>query len=102
MKNKVPIIIIAFEEILEEIKYDSNISSTNQVAHIIDYHNAQMISIGNVIMCAEDFMLKFAKIELTLLKQGEDAAAKKWLDLRLPVLVINKFNYNIKKRESYV
>jgi hypothetical protein len=76
--------ILAFEDIIEGICYNNNLPSTDQIEEMIYLKKAKMVSINNVIICAEELIGKLARIELVLLKQGEEEAAKRWYELGLP------------------
>ena len=72
------------EEIIAEVDYDSSISSTEQIEEIMELNHVKYIIIDNIYIKATEFINKLSRVELTLLKQGEKAAAKKWYDLGLP------------------
>ncbi len=75
---------VTLNEIINEVDYDSNISSTEQIEEIIALNHVKYVIIDNIYIKATEFINKLSRVELTLLKQGEKAAAKKWYDLGLP------------------
>ncbi len=60
--------MIAFEEMLRELRFDDNISLAEQMQDMIDQTDAECISIGDKVIRAEELMDKITIIESALLK----------------------------------
>ena len=89
--------MVIFEDVLKEFRFDDRgLSLAEQICIITDKTGAQLISIGNEVMEAEDLISKLTQIELTLLKDGGDAATKLWNEFGLPKL--KNYKERVKKK----
>jgi len=79
---------VSLNYIIETLDYDQALPSTDQIEKFIRTGGYNLVSINNVIITAEDFLSKLARVELVLLKQGDLAATKRWYNLGLPELSI--------------
>jgi hypothetical protein len=75
-----------FEEMHKAVSFETGSSITQQVEFIVSKTDATHISIGGLMMEAKELISKLDKIEIALLKHGENMATSLWYKLGLPNL----------------
>ena len=84
--NNPNIRMIIFEEMHKAISFETDLSITQQVAFIVSKTDATHISIGGLMIEAKELISKLDKIEIALLKHGENMATRLWYEFGLPNL----------------
>jgi hypothetical protein len=84
--NNPNIRMIIFEEMHKAISFETDLSITQQVEFIVSKTDVTHISIGGLMIEAKELISKLDKIEIALLKHGENMATRLWYELGLPNL----------------